>query len=124
MTMFSRFRTSPLITSPRTVLLGCVVLATATVSGCGSTEVKRVDSNEEIALSDRWNATDSRLVAEEMVTDMVSFPWATEFEMDHGRNPTVIIQRISNKSHEHIAVDTFINDIKRSIIRSGKASFV
>ena len=30
----------------------------------------------------------------------------------------------TNKSHEHIAIDTFVNDIKRAIIRSGKASFV
>tara|TARA_R110001592_G_scaffold235045_8_gene493034 strand:+ start:413 stop:1081 length:669 start_codon:yes stop_codon:yes gene_type:complete len=117
------FIKAPFVKAPQTLLIGCVVLATVAVAGC-STQVKRVDSNEEIALSDRWNATDSRLVAEEMVADMVSFPWATEFEMNNGRKPTVIIQRISNKSHEHIAVDTFINDIKRSIIRSGKASFV
>jgi len=104
-----------------------VLVATVAVSalaGCSSTEVKRVDVTEEIALSDRWNATDSRLVAEAMVSDMVSFPWAAEFELDNNRKPTVIIQRIANKSHEHIAVDTFVNDIKRSIIRSGKANFV
>ncbi len=106
----------------KTALVGGVALAA--LSGCTSTEVKRVDAKEEIALSDRWNATDSRLVAEEMIADMVSFPWASEFRINNDRKPTVIIQRISNKSHEHIAVDTFINDIKRSIIRSGKANFV
>lgn len=93
------------------------------VSGCGTT-VERVDAKEEIALSDRWNGTDSRLVAEEMIQDMLSFPWAAEFELDNQRKPTVIVQRISNKSHEHIAVDTFVNDIKRAVIRSRKASFV
>ncbi|MCT7359260.1 MAG: penicillin-binding protein activator LpoB [Thalassobium sp.] len=101
-------------------LLGASVLLSA---GC-ATKVTRLSANEEVALSDRWNAKDSELVANEMITDMLSFPWARDFEMDNNRRPTVIISRISNKSHEHIAVDTFINDIKRSIIRSGRAGFV
>ncbi len=107
--------------------LAAALMGVAAVSGltaCGSTEVKRLDATEEVALSDRWNATDSRLVAEEMIKDMLSFPWANEFELDNNRLPTVIIQRIANKSHEHIALDTFVNDIKRSVTRSGKAGFV
>jgi len=94
------------------------------VVGCAGTRVTRVDSDQEIALSDRWNDKDSQLVAEEMITDMLSFPWARDFELEHNNRPTIIIQRIANKSHEHIAIETFVNDIKRSIIRSGRADFV
>lgn len=101
-------------------LLGAAVLLSA---GC-ATKVTRLDPTEEVALSDQWNAKDSELVATEMINDMLSFPWARDFEMDNNRRPTVIISRITNKSHEHIAVDTFVNDIKRAIIRSGRASFV
>lgn len=104
-------------------LLLVAALATSVIA-CAGTRVSRVDTNEEIALSDRWNAKDSQLVAEEMVTDMLSFPWARDFELQNNQRPTIIIQRISNKSHEHIAIDTFVNDIKRSIIRSGRADFV
>jgi len=100
-----------------------LALMAVTMVGC-ATKVSRVDTDEEIALSDRWNDKDSQLVAEEMITDMLSFPWARDFEMNNNARPTIIIQRISNKSHEHIAVDTFVNDIKRSIIRSGRADFV
>lgn len=95
-----------------------------TVVGCSGRTVTRVDTNEEIALSDRWNDKDSQLVAEEMIADMLSFPWARDHELKNSTRPTIIIQRISNKSHEHIAIDTFVNDIKRSIIRSGRADFV
>jgi len=100
-----------------------LALMAVTMVGC-ATKVSRVDTDEEIALSDRWNDKDSQLVAEEMITDMLSFPWARDFEMNNNARPTLIIQRISKKSHEHIAVDTFVNDIKRSIIRSGRADFV
>jgi len=100
-----------------------VAMLALVMAGC-ATKVSRVDSDEEIALSDRWNDKDSQLVAEEMITDMLSFPWARDFEMNNNARPTIIIQRISNKSHEHIAIETFVNDIKRSIIRSGRADFV
>ncbi|GAA3927212.1 penicillin-binding protein activator LpoB [Litoribacillus peritrichatus] len=102
-----------------------MAVAALTAAGCGSTSVSRVDTNTEVALTDRWNATDSRLVSEEMITDMLSFPWASDYERNNpGKRPTVIIQRIRNKSHEHIAVDTFTNDLKRAVIRSGRADFV
>ncbi|MEQ1919597.1 MAG: penicillin-binding protein activator LpoB, partial [Elusimicrobiota bacterium] len=31
---------------------------------------------------------------------------------------------VKNQSHEHIAVDTFIEDLQRSLINSGKVEFV
>lgn len=95
------------------------------VVGCGGLEVKREDSNKEIALTDKWNDEDSRLVASEMIDDMFSFPWMKKFKKKNGdKLPTIIIQRITNKSHEHVAVDTFANDIKRTVMRSGMAEFV
>jgi len=104
------------------VILGTVVL----VAGCGKRmEVARVDSGKEIALTDKWNDEDSRLVAEEMINDMLSQPWIRQFiQRFPDKEPLVTVQRVRNKSHEHIAVDTFINDIKRAVIRSGKAGFI
>lgn len=92
-------------------------------SGC-ATQVSRLDDGQEVALSDRWNAKDSELVANEMIDDMLSFPWASNFERQHRQRPTVIVTRVANRSHEHIAIPTFVNDIKRAIIRSGRADFV
>ena len=95
-----------------------------TLVGCGSS-VERVDVTEEHALTDRWNSTDSRLVAEEMVADMLTFPWVAKFKLNNPEQaPTITIQHITNKSHEHIAIDTFVNDIKRAVIRSGRADFI
>ena len=104
------------------LILGTVVF----VNGCGkSVEVARVDSGREIVLTDKWNDEDSRLVAEEMINDMLSYPWISQFNQRFpGKEPLVTVQRVRNKSHEHIAVDTFVNDIKRAVIRSGKAGFI
>ena len=111
----------------KSILATVLVLGTVVfVNGCGkSVEVARVDSGKEIALTDKWNDEDSRLVAGEMINDMLSYPWISQFNQRFpGKEPLVTVQRVRNKSHEHIAVDTFVNDIKRAVIRSGKAGFI
>lgn len=40
------------------------------------------------------------------------------------RFPTVVIGSVRNKSHEHINVETFIKDMERALINSGKVDFV
>lgn len=102
-------------------------LAAFGLTGCGGTTVQRLDASQEVALTDRWNATDSRLVSEEMIDDMLSFPWVNRWaQANPGRNrqPTVIVMGVRNRSHEHIEVNTFINDLRRSLIRSGRVDFV
>lgn len=102
-------------------------LAVVGLTGCGGTKVQRLDALQEVALTDRWNATDSRLVSEEMIDDMLSFPWInrwTQANPDRSRQPTVLVMNVRNRSHEHIQVDTFINDLRRAMIRSGQVDFV
>jgi len=100
-------------------------MALLTLAACSGVKVSRVDTNKEIALTDRWNDKDSELVANAMIEDMLSFPWVGRFRQDFpDRRPTITIQQIQNKSHEIIPVDTFINDLKRAIIRSNKADFI
>ncbi len=98
-------------------------LSVILLSAC-STSVKRVDSDETIDLSGAWNDTDSRLVADEMIDDAVSRPWIIDYYAKSGSVPTVIVGDIRNLSHEHINVKTFIADMERSLINSGKVDFV
>ena len=108
-------------TTPLLIILASILILTA----CGSTKVTRVESDEEIALTDRWNDEDSRLVADEMIDDMLSYPWLTRFNKTFpSKRPTITIQRISNKSHEHIPTEAFVNDIKRAVLRSDVADFI
>ncbi len=106
-----------------TIILSATLLAIGS-SGCSTTTVSRVDSEEELALTDKWNATDSRLVAEEMTKDMMLFPWFSEHQQKYDTKPTIIVQSIRNKSHEHISADTFVNDLKRAMLRTGEVDFV
>jgi penicillin-binding protein activator len=66
----------------------------------------------------------SKLVAEQMVKDALSYPWLEKYSSTKGRQPVVVVGRINNRSHEHIGVDTFIADIERALVNSDKVTFV
>jgi len=101
------------------------VAGLALVAGCTTTRtVQRVSVDEVRDLSGRWNDTDSRLVAEEMVSDVLRRPWLTDFKMSAGRKPVVIVGTMRNLSSEHIEMGTFVKDIERELINSGVVRFV
>lgn len=106
-----------------TKLLGLLVLFLSLSCG-GSREVTRVDPDIQIDLSGRWNDTDSKLVAEEMIGDVLSKPWITRFEAKADKRPVVIIGDVVNRTHEHISSETFIKDIEREFINSGRVRVV
>ena len=100
-----------------------VVLISMLAVGCAS-KVERMGSSEVKDLSGLWNDTDSRLVSEEMIKDVLSRPWLTRFETKSGHPPALIVGKIRNKSHEHINVTTFISDMEKELINSGLVDFV
>lgn len=95
------------------------------LDSCASRKVTRVDPNAQMDISGRWNDTDSKQVAENMTADVLSKPWLTRFsEANEGKRPVVIIGDVLNKSHEHISSETFIKDIERAFVNSGKVRVV
>ncbi|MFC1546285.1 penicillin-binding protein activator LpoB [bacterium] len=92
---------------------------------CASTpKVTRTEVTEQIDLSGNWNDTDSRLVAQEMISDCLQRPWITEFITKSTEKPRLIVGKILNKSHEHINTETFVKDLERELINSGQVKFV
>jgi len=107
----------------RYLLLGNLTLSLLVLGGCG-TQVNRVGVDEVHDLSGAWNDTDSQIVSKEMINDMMERSWQRDFTQRKQRRPTVIIGVVRNLSHEHINVNTFINDIEREVINSGRVVFV
>lgn len=99
------------------------IFITLLVTACG-TQVKRVDVEKTVDLSGAWNDTDSRMVSEEMIKDMLERPWIRNYTRKHNSPPAVIVGEIRNLSHEHINLKTFIADIERAMINSGQVNFV
>jgi len=100
-----------------------ILVMSLVVAGC-STSVTRMDASEVKDLSGAWNDTDSQQVSEEMIKDVLDRPWFGEFSREQKRQPAVIVGEVVNLSHEHINVNTFVADMERALINSGKVQFV
>ncbi len=105
-----------------------IALLSILFGGCAtSTSVARVQrtaADEQIDLSGRWNDTDSRLVAEQMINDLFRKSWIDDFKQEMGKKPTLIVGRVRNKSSEHIDTEVFTKSIEAELINSGRIKFV
>lgn len=110
----------------RSIAVGLTIAALVLLPGCGASKtVERVDPNAAIDLSGEWNDTDSRLVADEMINDLLARPWFPEFKAaSSGRPPVVIVGTVRNRTDEHIQTTAFIRNLERDLINSGKVEFV
>jgi uncharacterized protein (TIGR02722 family) len=102
------------------IVLGIMVLG---LTGC-ATQVIRKDTKDVVDLSGRWNDTDARMVAEEMVKTCTEGRWISQFNKDKGRDPVVIVGTVTNRSHEHINARVFTEDLEMALVNSGKVKFV
>lgn len=81
-------------------------------------QVSRIDPAEQVDISGRWNNTDSRLVAQEMINTVLSAKWLSQHSLAKNQRPVVIVGFVTNKSHEHIDAETFVNDVEQSFIQT------
>lgn len=102
----------------RITQLSMLILAVIVLASCNR-QVTRINPDQQVDLSGRWNDTDSKLVAEEMIQDVTGRPWHNNFKIENDRKPVVIVGYVQNKSSEHIESETFIKDIEREFINSG-----
>ena len=95
------------------------------VGACATKRVSRIEPSAVTDLSGRWNDTDSRLVANQLVEQTLSAGWAKRYTETHGGEaPAVLVGAFANRTLEHIAVGTFVKDIERALVTTGAARVV
>jgi len=104
-------------------MMAATVVAALMLASC-STEVKRIGVEEVKDISGTWNDTDSRLVSEEMIRDSLSAGWIDRYSLSLKKSPVVIIGSIRNLSQENINTNTFVNDLERAFVNSGRVDVV
>lgn len=110
---------------PRLARVGILAVAAFLPLACASKQVTRIDPDAVTDLSGRWNDTDSRLVANELITSSLTEPWLRRYtEANGGEAPVVIVGSFRNRTMEHIAVNTFVKDLERAYITSGAVRVV
>ncbi len=95
------------------------------LSACAAPkQVQRVAADTQTDLSGRWNDTDARLVAEEMIDDALSRPWLENFSQDNANTPVTMVGRVRNETMEHIDTEVFTKELERAFVNSGRVDVV
>jgi penicillin-binding protein activator len=110
---------------PRAARYAVIALVVLVPAACGGKQVTRIDPSAVTDLSGRWNDTDSRLVANELITSSLGETWLRRYtESNAGAAPVVIVGSFRNTTMEHIPVGTFVRDLERAFVNSGAVRVV
>ena len=110
---------------PRTFALAALGLTLVGPVACATKSVSRINPADVTDLSGRWNDTDSRLVANQLIEQSLGAEWMKGFRNSHGgESPSVIVGDFANRTSEHIPVGTFVKDLENAFVRSGSVRVV
>ncbi|MEJ0054393.1 MAG: penicillin-binding protein activator LpoB [Bacteroidota bacterium] len=94
------------------------------ILGSCARSVTRIDPNQSMDLSGRWNDTDSRMIADKMITSLLGSEKFKEYSKELGRKPAIIVGVVKNKTSEHIDADNYTKKMELAIFNSGVADLV
>ena len=100
-----------------------ILLIVALIS-CSTRQVTRMTPSTPVDLSGRWNDTDSRQVADQMIYDLFDSDGFKNYTKDKAGKPVIVVGVIRNKTSEHIDADNFVKKIEVVIHNSGAAELV
>jgi penicillin-binding protein activator len=86
--------------------------------------VSRINPGIPIDLSGRWNDTDSKMVADQMILDLLNSDSYKKYAGEKGRKPVIIVGTIRNKTSEHIDAGNYVKKLEYVIHNSGLAELV
>jgi len=102
-----------------------IALFSIIITSSCSHKVTRVSQDTVIDLSGRWNDTDSQETSTAMISQSLGDNWLLNFEQKYpGKKPVIIVGFIQNNTDEHIQSETFIRDLEKAFINSGRVRLV
>ena len=101
----------------------CLSLAVlAVLAACGPRQFAQGeydDVSETRILDDKFNESDAQLLIEEMVDSMAKHPVFSGARLP----PVVQVERVRNKTSEHIDTKSMTDSMRTALIKSGKVRF-
>lgn len=104
------------------IFLSCTMfLMLALIAGCAS-KVQYGDAGSAKPLSVEFGSSDLQQIAESMVDSLLTFPPIVE--MTAQRRPVITVDKVKNKTMQHIDTESITDSIRTRLIRSGKFRFI
>lgn len=99
------------------------VVGMLVLSGCASTAiVKYGDAKALQSVSTDFSSSDLQQIAESMVDSLLIFPPIVE--VINQRRPVIMIDKVKNKTMQHIDTESITDSIRARLVKSGKFRFI
>ena len=103
------------------VLFTAAAIGALSLTGCAST-MQYGDAGSAKPISTEFGSSDLQQIAESMVDSLCTFPPLVE--LTTGRRPVVSVDKVKNKTMQHIDTESVTDSIRAKLIRSGKFRFI
>ena len=100
------------------IILGLMVIVAA---GC-STTYEYGDAGDVPVYSTSFGATDLQQIAAKMTESLLTFPPIVQ--VTDQRRPVLVVEKVKNKTTQHIDTESVTDSIRTKLIRSGKFRFL
>ncbi|OFZ41632.1 MAG: hypothetical protein A2070_10630, partial [Bdellovibrionales bacterium GWC1_52_8] len=105
------------------MVLTFLAIGTVMISGCGPkafTKGEYDDPTRVELLDDKYNEADMQQMADTVIKAMV----ACDYVGKAPKPPVVIVEKVLNRTEEHIDTVSLTDKIRTALIKSGKVRFV
>lgn len=100
-----------------------VLVASLVLSACANgPKISYGDATAVETTTTDFGSTDLQTIAATLVDDLLSFPPITQ--MTATRRPVMFVDKIKNKTTEHIDTESITDTVQTKILKSGKFRFV
>lgn len=105
------------------VIAASIGLSALVLAGCSSKQVVRYGDAQAVETTDiNFGSTDLQTVAKEMTASLIASPVVGT--LTENKRPVVFVERIKNKTSEHIDTESITDSISTKVLNSGKFRFV
>src|SRR3954468_3584834 len=104
-------------------VIGFILALASIVGGCGPkafTKGEYDDPSRVELLDDKFNEADMQQMADTIIKAMV----ACDYVGKAPKPPVVIVEKVQNRTEEHIDTVSMTDKIRTALIKSGKVRFV
>lgn len=106
----------------RLTLVALTLGAMSLAAGCAGPQVHYGDAGSVKPISTEFGSSDLQQIADSMVDSLLIFPPVVE--LTTAKRPVISVDRVKNKTMQHIDTESITDSIRSKLIKSGKFRFI
>jgi len=109
-------------TLTRLIILVVTIGSLSLATGCAGPQVRYGDAGSVKPISTEFGSSDLQQIADSLVDSLLIFPPVVE--LTTAKRPVISVDRVKNKTMQHIDTESITDSIRAKLIKSGKFRFI